>query len=85
MKRVLTILSLFLFNPFKYVHRKNKFREVHNKDSVTKISSTKFAVFGPSKPEHLFHENFCPKDNRRLQPEWTPLQLYSNRFISYPE
>ena len=45
--------------PLQSVHHKNKFREVLNKDPVTKIRSTEFAVFGPAQPEHLFNENFC--------------------------
>ena len=32
----------FPLQPFQYVHRENKFREVPNKDPVTKISSTEF-------------------------------------------
>ena len=42
----------FSLQPFKCAHR--KFRQVHNKDPVTKISSTKFAVFGPAKSQHSF-------------------------------
>ena len=57
---ILTILSLILFNPFKYDHRKNKFREIHNKDPVTKKSSTKIADFGPAIHEYSLRENFCP-------------------------
>ena len=37
--------------PFKSVHSENKIREVVNKESVTKISSMEFAVFGLAKPE----------------------------------
>lgn len=43
---------------FKYVHHKNKFRDVLNKDPLTKISSTEFAVIEPAKAENLFRENF---------------------------
>ena len=50
----------FPLQPFQSVHRENKFREVPNKDPVTKISSTEFAIFGPAQPEHSFRENFCP-------------------------
>ena len=49
----------FSLQPFQSVHCENKFCEVLNKDPVTKISSTEFAVFGPVQPEHSFHENFC--------------------------
>ena len=49
----------FPLQPFKSVHRENKFREVLNEDPVTKISSTEFAVFRPAKSEHWFRGNFC--------------------------
>ena len=35
----------FPLQPFQSVYRENKFREVPNKDPVTKISSTEFAIF----------------------------------------
>ena len=41
----------FPLQPFQSVHRENKFREVLNKDPVTEISSTGFAVFVPAQPE----------------------------------
>ena len=50
----------FPLQPFQSVHRQNKFREDLNKDPVTKIRSTEFAVFGPAQPEYSFRENFCP-------------------------
>ena len=50
----------FYSEPFKFDHHGNKFREGLKKDPVAKISSTKFVVFGPAKPEHSFSENFCP-------------------------
>ena len=77
------IFSLFPWQPFQSVHCENKFREVLNKDPVTKISSTEFAVFGPALREYLFRENFCPQNDRTLQLELTALQLYARLFISY--
>ena len=62
-------LRYFPLQPFKSVQCKNKFRKVLNKDLVTKIRSTEFAVFRPAKPEHLFRESFFPQGNRTLQPE----------------
>ena len=53
-------IIFFYIQPFKSVHHENRFREVLNKDPVTKISSTEFAVFVPTKPKHSFRENFCP-------------------------
>ena len=49
----------FYLEPFKSVHRENKFREGHNKNPVVKISSMEFIVLVPAKPEHSFCENFC--------------------------
>ena len=71
------IFSLFPLQPFQSVHRDNKFREVLNKDPVTKISSTEFAVFGQALPEYSFRSS-----NFELL-EWTALQLYPKLFISY--
>ena len=34
------------------------FCNIFNHSIAKKISSTKFEVFGPAEPEHLFHENF---------------------------
>ena len=42
----------FILEPFQSVHGETKFLEVLNKDPVTKISSTEFAVFGQALPEH---------------------------------
>ena len=50
----------FPLQPFKSVHRENKFRKVLNKDPVTKTSSIEFAVFRPATPEHSLREYFCP-------------------------
>ena len=44
----------FPLQPLKSVHRENEFREVLNKDPVTKISSTEFAVFEPARHEHFW-------------------------------
>ena len=41
----------FYLEPFKSIHRENKFREGLNKDPVAKISSTEFIVFGSAKLE----------------------------------
>ena len=73
----------FPLQPFQCVHRKNKFREVLNKDPVTKVSSTEFAFFGQALPEYSFRENFCPYGDRTLQLVWTALQLYPRFFNSY--
>ena len=54
------VLRYFPLQPFQSVHRENKFCVVLNKDPVTKISSTEFAVFGQALPEYSFRENFCP-------------------------
>ena len=59
----------FPLQPFQSVHRENKFRQVLNKDPVTKISSTEFAVFGQALPECSFRENFCSQGDRTLQLE----------------
>ena len=40
----------FPLQPFQSVHRENKLREVLNKDPVTKISSTEFAILGQPNP-----------------------------------
>ena len=40
----------FPLQPFQCVHRKSKFREVLNKDPVTKVSSTEFAFLGKPYP-----------------------------------
>ena len=50
----------FYLEPFKSAHRESKIPEGLNKDTVVKISSTEFIVFGPAKPEHSLCENFCP-------------------------
>ena len=64
MKRDVALRELFFhyfpLQTFQSVHRENKFREVVNKDPVTKISSTEFAVFGQALPKYSFRENFCP-------------------------
>ena len=52
--------SLFPLQSVKPAHRKNKFREVLNKDTVTKTGSTELAISGYVKPEHSFGENFYP-------------------------
>ena len=52
------VIYYFPLQPFKSVHRENKFREVLNKAPVTKIISTKFAIFGPAKPEPSFLRTF---------------------------
>ena len=56
MKKVVCELFFhyFYLEPFKSVHRENKFRENLNEDPVAKISSTELLVFGPAKPEHSF-------------------------------
>ena len=61
---MLSIFHYFPWEPFQSIHRENKFREVLNKDPVTKISSTEFAVFGPALPEYSFRKNFCPQGDR---------------------
>ena len=59
----------FPLQPFQSVHRENKFREVLNKDPVTKIGSTEFEVFGPAHQERSFCENSYPYGDRTLQPK----------------
>ena len=49
----------FPLQSFKYVHHEIKSSDVLNKDPVTQMSSTEFAVVGPAKAKHSFRKNFC--------------------------
>ena len=67
--------------PFQFVRRENKVHEVLNKNPVTKIRSTEFAVFGQALPEYSFRENFCPQGDRTLQLDEL-LYSYIQGFLS---